>query len=536
MKRKRLWRGVTFVSAVLLSITVCIAEIQAENVHHDYTMEELKEIEENAISWRRQNQKNFLKESGNTTADWFIIALGSLGAQAEYEDYLAVIQDRVQKRYRTEERLDANKATEWHRIALAMLAAGGNPEQAGFDKAGNPINLIADGIYDRGETVPLDTQGINGYLWGLLTLDANHYEIPEGAVDNRESIIDGILSYELPEGGFALSRTDTKPDIDITAMTLQALSPYWKDTNYPEVKDAVMRSVELLSQKQTTDGDFFSYGSQNLESTAQVMIALCCLGIDPISDKRFIKENHTILDGIMKYHQEDGGFLHSFDYDEDNPTANPEESNQMAGEQAMISICALMRYYRGYASVYDFTAENRKDVLNGAEAVSTHIRITKEDIAEYEDMPKQLTTEYEISVICLLDKLEKADNGADYEYLQPQLLEKKKQIEGIQEQIESLNQRILQELYPYQELRIGDEKQITEIVEQFEQLSEYDRQQVAGYEDIMRAYHKVLTIKRTMMITIAIVLIIGVMLTAWILQAGKRRREKYEEEHWYEME
>ena len=109
----------------------------------------------------------YLALAGTTPGDWYPIGLGRLGIADNYAAYLAVIRDRVQERYREPGKLSAAKATEWHRITLAVLAMGGDPTSLGTDADGNPIDLIADGTYDRGRTTPLGRQGINGFEGGF---------------------------------------------------------------------------------------------------------------------------------------------------------------------------------------------------------------------------------------------------------------------------------------------------------------------------------------------------------------------------------
>lgn len=71
----------------------------------------------------------------------------------------------------------------------------------------------------------LGRQGINGLIWGLITLDSMYYEIPEGAYYSRDDIIVQILGLQLADGGWAL--TGSVSDPDITAMTLQCFAPYY---------------------------------------------------------------------------------------------------------------------------------------------------------------------------------------------------------------------------------------------------------------------------------------------------------------------
>ena len=313
----------------------------------------------------------FLELAGSTAGDWYPIGLGRLGIDDNYSGYLAVIKDQIEARYRQPGKLSAAKATEWHRIALAVLAAGGDPTNIGTDEKGQPIDLIADGTYYRGKTTPLGRQGINGWIWGLIALDSMRYDISADAYYTRDDIIIEILRQQLTDGGFALSGKVADPDI--TAMAIQSLAPYYnseKQYAYMQkslgrevtktVHDVVEESLNCLSEMQLDTGDFASWGTQNVESTNQVVVALCSLGIDPLEDTRFIKNGKTLLDGILRYQMKDGGFTHSFTYDPDNPASVPNESNSMASEQTLYTMAALWRQENGMRTLYDFRPEQSK--------------------------------------------------------------------------------------------------------------------------------------------------------------------------------
>lgn len=310
----------------------------------------------------------YLESAGTTAGDWYPFALGRYGRADNLRGYLAVVSDRVSARYRESGRLHAYKATEWHRIALAVSASGGNPRQVGKGPDGSPIDLIADGTYHRGNTVSLGRQGINGWIWGLIALDSGRYEVPADAHDTRDDIIREILSQQLPDGGFALSGSSSDPDM--TAMAIQALSPYYtggKAYSYTQKKtkksvtktvhQAVDEALQTLSSLQEADGGFVSWGTKNVESACQTAVALCCLGIDPESDSRFIKNGKTLLDAIFAYRMPDGGFCHSFTYDPDNPSSKPDQSNSMASEQVLYTLVAVHRLRNGMRSLYDLRPE-----------------------------------------------------------------------------------------------------------------------------------------------------------------------------------
>lgn len=102
---------------------------------------------------------------------------------------------------------------------------------------------MADGTYNWQGENELGAQGLNGWIFALLAMDAVGAEAPADARYSRESIVDTIVSAQLPEGGFALGGSDM--DVDITAMALQALAPY--QAQYPEVIDAALNACRRRS-------------------------------------------------------------------------------------------------------------------------------------------------------------------------------------------------------------------------------------------------------------------------------------------------
>lgn len=368
--------------AIILCITTLLgAQIVAPFSAYAAEQSTIYSIATDIINWKKSTvgsnadgylmNDGFLSLAGTTPGDWYPIGLGRLGITDNQTGYLAVINENVQKRYQTAEKLDRTKSTEWHRIALAVLASGGDPRHMGVN---GEIDLIADGTYNRGLTVSPGRQGINGWIWGLIALDSKRYEVPSDAVNTREDFIVEILRTQRTDGGFAL--TGEVSDVDITAMAIQALAPYYSSETvyfytssvvktsegaYAEcsktVREVIDESVAWLSSVQCSDGDFSSWGMQNVESTAQVLVALSTLGVDALHDSRFIKNGNTVLDGILKYRLSNGGFVHSFTYDPDNPTSLPDQANTMASEQVLYALVSLWRYQNGMRSLYDMRDE-----------------------------------------------------------------------------------------------------------------------------------------------------------------------------------
>ena len=376
--------GIIIVATVFCTAT---GTAFAQASYNAVSVEQIREVANGIIEWKKSDvgSDNYLindvllRQAGSTPGDWYPIGLGRLGVADNQEGYLAVINDNVQKRYDTKDKLDRAKATEWHRISLAVLACGGNPRRMGEN---GDIDLIADGSYNRVDESGvgiLGRQGINGFIWGLITLDSMYYEVPQSAYYSRDDIILQILKLQLDDGGWALSGSTSDPDI--TAMTIQSLAPYYnseKQYDGKKVRSVVNKAIDWLSSVQLSSGDFYSWGMPNCESTVQVVVALSSLGIDIFTDSRFIKvdndgKRNTLYDGIMKYRTALGGFTHSYVNDIENPSAVAGEPNTMASEQVLYAMAAIIRQQSGLRRLYDFREEQSDALQQQIKAVESQI-------------------------------------------------------------------------------------------------------------------------------------------------------------------
>ena len=200
-------------------------------------------------------------------------------------------------------------------------------------------NLI-EKIYNNDK---MTLQGTNGPAFALLALDTVRYAVPEDALWSRKKLTDWILKQQNDDGGFPLTHGEAS-DVDITAMTLQALSRYQDN---PAVKTAVERAVDFLSRNQASDGGYCSWKDSNSESVSQTIIALTALGINPATDDRFVKDGN-LISKLLSFKEPDGRFAHRKG---DGP-------NDIATEQALVALIAYRRFLEGKNWVYDMTAEN----------------------------------------------------------------------------------------------------------------------------------------------------------------------------------
>ena len=273
--------------------------------------------------------------TGSVGGDWLIFGLARSGVkvpQKYFDAYYENVEAAVREKNGV---LSDRKYTEYSRTVLALTAIGKNPaDVAGFDL----LKPLAD--FEQ-----VTRQGINGTIFALLALDSGNYEIPENPDANvqatRQMYVDELLTRELPDGGWTL--TGGEPDVDITAMTLQALAKY---RDQADVTAAVERGLAVLSSLQEPDGGYVSWGSSNSESVAQVIVALTELGV-PLDDERFTKNGITVEDALLRFAQENGAFVHVRD--------GSGGDDGMATEQAFYALAAIHRAETGETTLYDMT-------------------------------------------------------------------------------------------------------------------------------------------------------------------------------------
>lgn len=275
---------------------------------------------------------------GSVGGEWMVVGLLRSGRTIS-EEYYEQVAAYVKAKIDANGRLHQNKSSENSRMVLALTAAGYDPANVGGH---NLLTALADMSY-------LTIQGLNGPIWALIAFDSHNYEIPQiGDAKNqvtRERIIEHILNAQV-DGGWNIYG-DTA-DVDMTAMAIQALAPYYRSNE--KVKAAVDTALARLSELQDEDGGFSALqpnGSRisTSESTAQVIVALTALGINPETDARFVKNGNSPVDALCAYAVNGGGLKHTMDGRLDG----------MATEQGYYALTAYMRLLAGQTSLYDMS-------------------------------------------------------------------------------------------------------------------------------------------------------------------------------------
>ena len=295
---------------------------------------------------------------GSIGGEWLTIGLARSGRtvpEGYYDNAVAYVKANINT---STNRLDRNKSTDNARLILALTAIGKDvTDVGGYD-------LLA-GLDDMKY---VKRQGTNGPLWTLIALDSHDYT-PAGSV-TRDALVETILSLQKDNGAWYINSTNTTDDVDMTAMAIQALAPYYKTNE--AVKAAVDKALTWLSTMQKSDGSFaeMAGAASSSESTAQVLVALCALGIDPTADARFAKNSFHVLDGLLTFYMGE-----AFKHQIADTTVD-----QMATEQSYYALAAYMRLTGGQSFLYDMTDVCIKHVF-GAWTVTKAATCTEAGLA-----------------------------------------------------------------------------------------------------------------------------------------------------------
>lgn len=275
--------------------------------------------------------------------EWAVLGLARAGVElsdAYIQAYYGKVVAYVQKNMGADGVLADPEShnptvTDNERIILALTAIGKDPANVGGK------NLLA-ALQDRNIMQVTNTSDtdINGLVFGLLALNSGNY------TQDSYWLVQAILTQQNENGSWSAS-ADRKPvgDVDMTAMALQALAPYYNEGGDATVNTAVDKALQWLSAK------YKGKGYTSAESCAQVVVALSALQLNANSDSSFVKTvdgaSTSVLGDLLRYYLGEGqGFKHA---------ASGKTADQKATEQALYAMAAYERYCRRTKALYDMT-------------------------------------------------------------------------------------------------------------------------------------------------------------------------------------
>ena len=282
-------------------------------------------------------------------SEWYVLGLARGGLSLK-EKYFSTYYNHTANYIEEKKGILTNtsKYTEYSKRVLVLTAEGKDARNVG---GYNLFKYISD-------LSLVKEQGLNGPIWALLAVNCHpEYSFPDNPSakeqNSEAALVNFLLQSELSGGGWALMGSNA--DSDVTGMTLQALAPYYHIAGYENVTAAIDRGLARLSEMQNDSGGYSTMGVETEESCAQVITALCSLGIDPETDSRFIKGGHWTIENLITYHIAGSGFMHVKAGAGNNGGAAAGTLDGMATEQGYYALVAYQRLKDGKTGLYDMS-------------------------------------------------------------------------------------------------------------------------------------------------------------------------------------
>ncbi|MBR5931257.1 MAG: hypothetical protein IKZ95_04450 [Lachnospiraceae bacterium] len=267
--------------------------------------------------------------------EWEVLAKARGGdlteenAKAYFESVIKTVTEKGSAK------LNDYQPNENAKVILALTAAGYDATNvAGY----NLLEPLFDVDYAKGTYSSIA-------VYSLLALDAHPDYESEQAQLVKEALAEylyselgeeGVVSYEW--GG------ETYVSLDSTAMILQALQPYYSDSD-----EIISKAITALANGQMTSGGFNPDGSEDgIESTcttAQIIIAFTEYGINPDSDLRFVQSDGSSPITYLNSCKTTDGFCE---------VANG-TTNLLATQQGNLAAVAFQRLVNGDTSLFDMS-------------------------------------------------------------------------------------------------------------------------------------------------------------------------------------
>lgn len=240
------------------------------------------------------------------------------------------------------------KYSDYSKLILALTAIGVDARNV---MGHNLLAYLSD--YEN-----VSRQGNNGTIWALIALKSNPaYEIPEdpSAVqqNSKELLVKKVVGMQCQDGGWTLM--GTTGDSDMTGMAMQALASYYNKDGYEDVTAAIDKGLAWIEKNQLSSGGFGTMNTETSESVAQIITALCGVGIDCGEDARFIKNGKWPMTGLFQYYMPEGGFMHVAADAGNNGGGAGGIIDGMATEQGLYATVAYRRFLDGETFLYDMS-------------------------------------------------------------------------------------------------------------------------------------------------------------------------------------
>jgi len=251
----------------------------------DYLFSPSDEIIVDALGYLDNQQTTDGSIGGLSTSAWASMAIAAAGEDPhEWGNLVEYLQNNVNM-------LDPDKATDWERQTLAIVACNENPRDFGGIDYVEKIESFYDGNQIG------STSNLYDDFFGILALVS-------AGMDKEAVIIQNVITYVKDQqdsnGGWG--------DVDSTAVAVMTLIAAGEDHESETIQDALC----FMKGLQTEDGGFQSWGTTNAASTSWAVDAIVATGEDPTSNEWENNGNNPV-DYLVSLQQENGCFNWTID-------------------------------------------------------------------------------------------------------------------------------------------------------------------------------------------------------------------------------
>ncbi|KYK21155.1 hypothetical protein AYK21_05335 [Thermoplasmatales archaeon SG8-52-2] len=281
---------VSIIAILLLNIPINIDFAEAEDrENYPYKPNDIEIVK--ALEYLKNRQAEDGGISGVTVTAWAAMAISA--SEQSFDDWGNLI-DYLEKKSMV---LDPDKATDWERHNLAIIACNENPNNFSEIDFIEKIIGFYDGTQFDEESIYYDD------YFGIISLISSGFKTTDSIVQNTKSY---IIGKQDENGGWG--------DADSTAAAIMALISAGEENDSKVITDGLSH----LKTLQTNNGGFRSWSETNAASTAWAVMAIVATNNNPTSNY-WKKNGNDPITYLINLQQKDG----SFNWAEDK-SINPE--------------------------------------------------------------------------------------------------------------------------------------------------------------------------------------------------------------------
>lgn len=243
-----------------------------------------------ALDYLREAQQTNGNIGGFSVSGWVVMAIAAAGEDpnswnADGDSIVDYLIDKASVS------LDENKATDWERSILAIVATGNNPRNFGGIDYVDKLLAFYDGSQIGSDEL------LNDDFWGILAL---------AAIGEDQTIIEAsknfIVNNQNSDGGWGMT-VGGASDADNTAAAVSALITAGMSPDSQIITDALI----YLKGQQQNDGGFVSEGMTNSAVDSWVINAIVDAGQSPVADE-WKESGKNPVEHLLSLQDTDGAF------------------------------------------------------------------------------------------------------------------------------------------------------------------------------------------------------------------------------------